>query len=648
MKTPILFFGLLLLPLFASYAQVTLISQGSTWKYKADGSNQGTAWKNVSFNDQSWSSGKAELGFGDGGETTVIGAAANGFITFYFRKKFVVSTPTQYEQMLLSVWRDDGAIVYVNGQEVFRTNMPKDSVNYTTLASTNISDDGNTPQTIVLPPTLFVNDTNTIAVEVHQQSATSTDLSFDLSLLGQKLQITRGPYITIADSIGTIRWRTSIPTNAKVTIGALTFVSQDTTTEHVVHLKKLFPNTNYNYLIGSTSKNFPSDTNYHFRTAPLRGRYVRPVTVVGFGDFGISSNNQNQVEKALPQTADVWQWYGDNAYFAGSAAEYEDHVFGYHYKNHFPKLNLMPSRGNHDGGSSSAVNQTGPYFDYFTVPTQGQYGGVASNTKAYYSYTIGHTHHVVLESFEAEFRNPKGAMANWLRKDLEADTSRWCIVYFHHPPFSKGTHDSDAETEMVEMRQNILPILEQYDVDLVLGGHSHGYERSYLIHQFYGSSNDFKETNMINPGSGFPERYHKSDSRGTVYAVVGTGGMPLSGTGTHKAMAFSTFSHFGYAKIILGLDSLQFQFIDTTQQIIDQFIITKPPCPTSLSITPPFTLPKVALYDASKTITATNTVGRNSTIWYSAGQSVEFLPGFSVVSGAVFKAFIKGCRTNSP
>ena len=55
------------------------------------------------------------------------------------------------------------------------------------------------------------------------------------------------------------------------------------------------------------------------------------------------------------------------------------------------------------------------------------------------------------------------------------------IAYWHQPPYTKGTHDSDTEIMCIEMRQNIMPILEQYGVDLVLNGHSHGYERSYLI-----------------------------------------------------------------------------------------------------------------------------------------------------------------------
>lgn len=624
-------------------AQTTLLAKNSIWKYKADGTDQGSIWRNASFNDSNWPSGPTEMGFGDSGEATVIGQASNGYITFYFRKKIKIDNPTQFCGIDLKLWRDDGAVVYLNNTEVWRSNMPSGTIGYLTPASGTASDDGNTAQVLSLPTSAFVNDTNTIAVEIHQASASSSDVSFNFEIIGQSNQITRGPYWAISDSLATVRWRTSCPTDSRIVIGNQVFTDITSTTEHIVHLRQLIPNTAYTYQIGSTTQLFPNDTNYHIHTTPLRGTYSRPIEVIGFGDFGVSSIAQDRVEKALPQTADVWQWYGDNAYSNGTAAEYEAHVFGNHYKNHFPKLNLMPSRGNHDGGASSAANQTGPYFEYFFYPTQGQYGGVASNTKAYYAYTIGHTHHIVLESYEAAFRTTNGAMANWLRQDLQADTSRWRIVYFHHPPFSKGSHNSDTEADMAQMRQNIVPILEEYDVDVVLSGHSHGYERTWLIHDFNGTSSQFNDTHVAYPGQGFPSVYEKN-KRGTVYAVVGTGGISLGGAGGHKAMAFNVFNKFGYAQMTISRDSLWFKFIDTTRQVIDQFIIRKSlPCPQNQTISNSTTHQAVHLSGAQQSIISTKPLSNNTQIWYSAGKSVELHPGFQAPVGAQFRAFVEGC-----
>src|SRR5438132_14277171 len=93
----------------------TLINAGSSWKYLANGSNQGAAWRASGFNDASWSSGNAEFGYGDGDETTVVpygNNANNKYITTYFRKSFTVVNPSAYTSMLLSILRDDGAVVY--------------------------------------------------------------------------------------------------------------------------------------------------------------------------------------------------------------------------------------------------------------------------------------------------------------------------------------------------------------------------------------------------------------------------------------------------------------------------------------------------------------------------------------------------------
>src|SRR6185503_10980450 len=99
-------------------------------------------------------------------------------------------------------------------------------------------------------------------------------------------------------------------------------------------------------------------------------------------------------------------------------------------------------------------------------------------------------------------RSSNGAMATWLRADLAQNTNRWLIAYWHHPPYTKGSHDSDTEPELIQMRQNLNHILEAAGVDLVLSGHSHCYERSYFIDSHYGSSVSFNNSKIIQPGSG--------------------------------------------------------------------------------------------------------------------------------------------------
>lgn len=120
----------------------TLVAAGAVWRYLDNGSNQGTAWRNPGFNDSAWASGPATLGYGGNGESTVVSFgpdANNKYITTYFRRTFTVSDLTAFGSLLLRVRRDDGAVVYLNGVEVFRTNMPTGTITSTTLASAVVS-----------------------------------------------------------------------------------------------------------------------------------------------------------------------------------------------------------------------------------------------------------------------------------------------------------------------------------------------------------------------------------------------------------------------------------------------------------------------------------------------------------------------------
>lgn len=178
-------------PLARIYADDTsteaLIPRGSTWRYLDDGSDQGTAWREPGFADGSWKQGPAELGYGDGGEATVIGFGPNDnakYATTYFRRTFTVADASAVTQLTLGIVRDDGAAVYVNGLEAIpRINLPSGPIGYQTWATATVGGaEESTFFTFDVDPSLLVDGTNVIAVEVHQASGTSGDLSFDLEL----------------------------------------------------------------------------------------------------------------------------------------------------------------------------------------------------------------------------------------------------------------------------------------------------------------------------------------------------------------------------------------------------------------------------------------------------------------------------------
>lgn len=162
------------------------ITKNSVWKYLDDGTDQGNAWTALSFNDTSWDFGPGKLGYSDNPATLLSygPSSSNKYITYYFRKPFLVQDISLIEDSLdIELLRDDGAIVYINGTEVVRSNMPSGPVDYMTWSSSIV--DGADESTYFLyriPKTVLVNGLNMIAVEVHQRDGTSSDLGFDLSL----------------------------------------------------------------------------------------------------------------------------------------------------------------------------------------------------------------------------------------------------------------------------------------------------------------------------------------------------------------------------------------------------------------------------------------------------------------------------------
>jgi len=170
----------------------TLVATGSVWKYLDNGSDQGVAWIAPAFNDSAWKSGPAPLGYGDANgqlPATTVGYGTdpnNKYITTYFRRGFSVASPTSVTNLVVSVQRDDGVLLYLNGVPIFTNNMPDGPINYLTTAVVAV---GGTDETTFysqsVDPALLVNGLNVLAAEIHQANATSSDIIFDLQLSGE-------------------------------------------------------------------------------------------------------------------------------------------------------------------------------------------------------------------------------------------------------------------------------------------------------------------------------------------------------------------------------------------------------------------------------------------------------------------------------
>lgn len=368
--------------------------------------------------------------------------------------------------------------------------------------------------------------------------------------------IIRGPYLqNLTQQSINILWRTSEPVVGKVWVGTspdnlnLYFESERNDINHQVTISGLIPDTKYYYSIADEN-NHPSPVpNQYFKTAPASTE--KPVKIWVTGDFGSKSKNQIEVRESFERSehidkTNLWLWLGDNAYPSGKDSEFQEKVFSkdYGYDSIMRFLPFFAVPGNHDYRSvkikSMPDNHTGPYYDIIDVPTKGQAGGAPSNTEIYYSFDYGDIHFVALNSEAYKPKHLKNsAMVNWLEKDLKQNSKKWLIVFFHQPPYSKGSHNSENPftSRMKAMREVINPIIEKYGADLVLTGHSHVYERSYLINGHYKSIKYFnKSAHVVQNKSGYfsrGEHYIKNmdgeyPNRGTVYVVVGNSGKGTS------------------------------------------------------------------------------------------------------------------------
>lgn len=574
------------------------IAKGAVWKYLDTGSYPGAAWTGASFDDSAWASGPAELGYGDSPVTTVSYGPdpANKFVTTWFRKTFNVADASAVPALAMGLKRDDGAVIYLNGAEVARSNMPAGAFTSSTFAASNV---GGANEEAFFPINLssgpLVNGTNVIAVEIHQDDAASSDVSFDLELFPvalPELLLTRGPYLQqAAPTSMVIRWRTNLAVTGRVNIGpsagviSQTFDETAPATEHVVKLTGLAPDTTYYYSVGTPDGTLAGGDATHVFTTPPAAGTVKNTRVWVLGDAGTKDTNQRNVRDAFytftgSRVPDLCLLLGDNAYNDGTDAEFQAAIFDT-YPTMLRRSPFWSCLGNHETYTAAPY----PYFDIFTFPENGEAGGVASGTEHYFSFDYGNIHFISLDSMTAS-RAPGGDMAIWLASDLASTTATWIIAFFHHPPYTKGSHNSDSLTDsggaMVEMRQNILPILENGGVDLVLSGHSHCYERSFLLDGHYGFSGTLVPSMKKNAGDGRESgngAYIKPltgprDHFGAVYNVAGSAGQATTGTMNHPAMFFSVLE-LGSVVLDINGNRLDSTFLRDNGTIRDTYTILK-------------------------------------------------------------------------
>ncbi|MGX5854017.1 metallophosphoesterase [Dyadobacter jiangsuensis] len=479
----------------------------------------------------------------------------------------------------------------------------------------------------------------------------------------QTPKITRGPYLQMAYSKKlnefastasiTIRWQTDIKNIGRVVyssepeyelLGNGSPIAEEpaATTDHIITLTGLKPDQQYRYYIGSwIPPAFPEQLektpDNFFRTPPLPG-VKKKVKMWVLGDFGYTPSQPDTasrqdsvinswkdymtVNKTGPM--DLWLWLGDNAYEQGTKDQYQDHVFDrrrLRYDFMFRQTPFFATPGNHDYYDSTKTEddlkarRLDKKIHYYSVVnnfTNGEGGGEPSFTEAYYSFDYANIHFISLDSFGFEKEGddkssilaPASVQTQWLRRDLAKANANpdinWVIVFTHMPPYTGGSHNSDDEPELMYIRQNLVPILDDYKVDLLVTGHSHGYERSRLMRGLKTASADFV-SNIHNPVltsnaqdnaryDGTPNScfYYKNSAaaknEGIVYVVNGAGGRKgekeyssnVKNPGlVNRLMAASALLSGGSMYIEVENKRLTAKYISANKQVVDQFTIFK-------------------------------------------------------------------------
>lgn len=400
----------------------------------------------------------------------------------------------------------------------------------------------------------------------------------------------RSPYLQLsaADSM-TLRWGTAQAAADSVYYGLAEDkldrqqTELEATQNHRLRLTGLQADTRYYYRIQHQGE-WLQPANW-FVTSPQPGA-SRPARIWLWGDPGKPSEKIPVLNASLawlqtnaqgrPAYADAILTTGDNAYPSATNRDYMRDFF-LPYQDVLKNIPLWPVYGNHDA-------RRWTFYKLFDRPMLGESGGLASQSRQYFSFDYGQAHFILLDNHHFDL-SAETAMTDWLQRDIQQTQQRWVIVLFHHPPYTGGTYDSDNEKQsrgrMKKTRENLLPIFEKAGVDLVIAGHSHVYERSDLIHCHYGLSNTFAPSMVMDTGKQEAQvlSYHKAASfangyTGTMYMVLGSSGEGNKRNIIHPALPYAS-AKAGSVVMDIDAETLTSRYITADGSVEDEFRIVK-------------------------------------------------------------------------
>lgn len=343
------------------------------------------------------------------------------------------------------------------------------------------------------------------------------------------------PYLQNVTTEGiTVLWR-----SARKGVGELALTGPDGRVQHFsepgavkdhrIRLSGLQSATTYRYSVSMDGKPVWTST---FQTARPRGQNDFSFGVMG--DMGKGTPAQFAIARQLAQyNPEFTLLTGDIVYFRGAEGDYLPKYFK-PYQDLIDNQVFFPTLGNHD-----ILTWLGkPYFRFFELPT-----GNVEAAGRYYQFSYGDVDFFGLDSNQAFTKLLP--QYRWVKAALAESTAKWKIVFFHHPPYSAGKHGDDKG-----VKTHLVPLFEQYGVDVVFAGHEHNYERTK------------------------PLREYESAGRPITYIVTGGGGTDLRPVGKNARTAYSeSIHHFMGVKV--EDQRISIQAIDQGGRVFDATVVTK-------------------------------------------------------------------------
>lgn len=469
---------------------VALVRLGDYWRWtrtRSEASTPPEAWRQTTYDDTHWAQSPSGFTFDYYGyEASVVSDVPRDYLGLYLRIRFDVPDLESVACLTLRVDWNGGFIAYLNGQEIARRNLggvPGDWVPAHVSAS---------PRSRGNPEEIDVSDHiaelrpqgNVLAIQWHN----SLPLGYGMGIVPELLaNFTRGPFVQATTSTSQrIVWKTQSPTLGRVEYGLTPslgdFIESPSSTNHVITLTGLSPDTRYFYRVftqmGQTIGRSPVA---EFRTFRDSGSFRFLVTA----DVGLGTSPQQAIARLMRETLPDLVVVNGDLIYPGYQSGLADFKFFSLYQPQMQSVPFFTGVGNHEVQHGNPL----AYFADFHLPTNNVPYALhvvdETGPEHFYSFDQGDAHFVVLyaplQTGTAAFR-PDSAQFRWLETDLAASVKPWKFLFLHLPLASSGPHsDDDYNYNQVrdtdELSALLLPLAQHYRVQIVFSAHDHTYER---------------------------------------------------------------------------------------------------------------------------------------------------------------------------